>query len=41
MILGRNAEDVSGGDCCAEIVVIEDVINVEEEVKESTESISA
>ena len=40
MILGR-AEDVSGGDCCAEIVVIEDVIYAEEEVKESTESISA
>lgn len=37
MILGRNAEDVSD----EEIVVIEDVINVEEEVKESTESISA
>ena len=37
MILGRNAEDVSD----VEIVVIEVVINVEEEVKESTKSISA
>ena len=37
MILDRNAEDVSD----VEIVVIEDVINVEEEVKESTKSISA
>jgi hypothetical protein len=37
MILDRNAEDVSD----VEIVVIEVVINVEEEVKESTKSISA
>jgi hypothetical protein len=37
MILGHNAEDVSD----VEIVVIEDVINIEEEVKESTKSISA
>jgi hypothetical protein len=37
MISGRNAEDVSD----VEIDVIEVVINVEEEVKESTKSISA
>lgn len=37
MILDRNAEDVSD----EEIVVIEDVISVEAEVKESTKSISA
>jgi hypothetical protein len=37
MISGPNAEDVSD----VEIVVIEVVINVEEEVKESTKSISA
>lgn len=37
MISGRNAEDVSD----VEIVIIEDVINVEEEVKESTKLISA
>jgi hypothetical protein len=37
MISGRNAEDASD----VEIVVIEVVINVEKEVKESTKSISA
>jgi hypothetical protein len=37
MISGRNAEDASD----VETVVIEVVINVEEEVKESTKSISA
>jgi hypothetical protein len=37
MISGRNAEDASD----VEIVVIEVVINVEEEVKELTKSISA
>lgn len=37
MISGRNAVDVSD----VEIVVIEVVINVEKEVKESTKSISA
>jgi hypothetical protein len=37
MISGRNAEHVSD----LEIVVIEVVINVEKEVKESTKSISA